>query len=343
MNKIKLISYFLMLALFASSSIFASGGSRNGTAGATELLIPVGARGVAMSGSTLTGATGVEALYWNPANLARGESTTNVLFSHMNYIADINVEYGAISTNIEGFGAIAVSLKSLNIGAIDVTTVDHPDGTGQTYTPSFVTLGLTYSRLLSDRIAVGLTAKLVSERIDLVSATGVAFDVGISYKNLGNVDGLSFAVVLKNLGPQMKFDGSGLNILANAGDLLRPPQYYKIDAAGFELPSTLELGLGYQYNLNADNQVMLNAVFQNSNFYGDEYKLGLEYGYNKLLFLRAGYDIMPDITSDANIYGMTAVFGINYNLGGLDFKLDYAYRDVKYFDANHVFTVTLGF
>jgi hypothetical protein len=343
MKKINLISYFLIIALFASSSIFASGGSRNGTAGATELLIPVGARGVAMSGSTLVGATGVEALYWNPANLARGDMGTNVLFSHMNYIADITVQYGAISTNIEGFGALALSLKSLNIGSIAVTTVDHPDGTGQTYTPGYLTLGLTYSRLLSDRISVGVTANLISEKIDLVSATGIAFNVGISYKNLGNIDGLSFAVVLKNLGPQMKFDGSGLNILASSTDLLRTPQYYKVDAAGFELPSTLELGLGYQFNINANNGVMVNAVFENSNFYGDEYKVGLEYGFNKLVYLRAGYDFIPDIDEDANIYGFTAGFGINYSLSGLDLKLDYAYRATKYFDANHVFTVALGF
>ena len=344
MKKINFIRYFLIVTLLASNSIFASGGSRNGTAGATELLIPVGARGVAMSGSTLVGASGVEALYWNPANLARGEQNTNVMFSHMNYIADIGVDYGAISTNIEGFGALALSIKSLNIGSINETTVDHPDGTGQTFTPSFVTLGLTYSRLLSDRIAVGVTANLITEKMGLVSSSGFAFNVGVSYRNLGNIEGLSFAVVLKNLGPQMKYDGSGLNINANASDLSRPPQLYKIDAAGFELPSTLEIGLGYTYNFNAEHALLFNGVFQNSNFYGDEYKVGLEYGFNKMFYVRGGYDFMPDIDKTANIYGMTAGLGINYDLGGgLDLKLDYAYRSVKYFDANHVFTVTFGF
>lgn len=344
MKKINFIRYFLIVTLFASNCIFASGGSRNGTAGATELLIPVGARGIAMSGSTLVGATGIEALYWNPANLVRGDQGTNVMFSHMNYIADMTVEYGAISTNIEGFGALALSIKSLNVGSINETTVDHPDGTGQTFTPSFVTLGLTYSKLLSDRIAVGVTANFVSEKISLVSTTGIAFNIGVSYKNLANIDGLSFALVLKNLGPQMKYDGSGLNINANASDLSRPPQLYKIDAAGFELPSTLELGLGYTYNFNAKNALLINGVFQNSNFYGDEYKVGLEYGFNKIFYVRGGYDFMPDIDKDANIYGLTAGLGVDYSLGaGVDLKLDYAYRSVKYFDANHVFTVTFGF
>ncbi len=343
MKKIKLIGYFLILALFASSSIFAGGGSRNGTAGAVQLLIPVGARGIAMSGSSIVGATGVEALYWNPANLVRGESNTNVLFSNMSYIADMSVQYGAVSTNIEGFGAIALTLKSINVGSIPITTVQYPDGTGATFTPSFMTVGFTYSRLLSDRIAIGVTANLITEKLALVSTTGFGFNVGISYKNLANVEGLSFAVVLKNLGPSMKYEGSGLNVYATSQNLLRPTQYYKVDAAPFELPSTLELGLGYTYNFNATNALIINGVFQNSNFYGDEYKFGLEYGFNQTFFVRGGYDFLPELNKEDNIYGITAGIGLNYNLGGVNFKLDYAYRAVKYFDANHVFTVTFGF
>lgn len=342
MKKINFIVLLLLVSLL-TTSVFAGGGSRNGTAGAAQLLIPVGARGIAMSGSSLIGSSGAEAIYWNPANLARGESNTNVMFSHMNYIADIGVEYGAISTNLEGFGAIGLSIKSLNVGKIDVTTVQNPDGTGQTYSPQFMTLGFTYSRLLSDRISVGITANLVTEKIELVSTTGFAFNVGVSYKNLGNVDGLSFAVVLKNLGPQMKYDGSGLLIRADAASLERPTQLYAIQAAGFELPSTLELGLGYNYNFNSSNSLMVNGVFQNSNFYGDEYKLGLEYTFDNLLFVRGGYMFMPELEKDDNIYGLTAGFGIKYNLGGVDLKFDYGFRDTKYFDDNHVFTVSLGF
>lgn len=341
MNKMKVLSIVLVI-LFAAGEIFAGGGSRNGTAGATQLLIPVGARGVAMSGATLVGATGVEGLYWNPANIASGEYSTSVMFSHMQHIADINVEYGAVATNIEGFGSIGLSIKSLGIDEIPITTVQNPDGTGQNFKPSFMILGLTYARMLSDRISVGLTANVVSERIDLVSATGLAFNLGVSYKNLGNVDGLSFAVVLKNLGPQMKYDGTGLNVKAISTDLSRPTQWYKVEAAAFELPSTLELGFGYNYKFNESNAFVLNGVFQNSNFYGDEYKFGAEYGYNNLFFIRAGYALLEGVGDDGNIFGLTAGAGINYDLGGVGFKFDYAYRETKFFDNNHVFTVQLG-
>ncbi len=40
-------------------------------------------------------------------------NSASVMFSHMSHIADIGVEYGAVSTNFEGFGVVSLSLKSL--------------------------------------------------------------------------------------------------------------------------------------------------------------------------------------------------------------------------------------
>lgn len=341
MKKIKLITTLFLI--ITAGNIFAGGGTRNGTAGASQLLVPVGARGIALAGSSIINSNGVEAIYWNPANLARGEKSSSVMFSQMNYIADIGVSYGAVSTNLESFGAIGFSIKTFAIGEIPVTTVSSPDGTGQTFTPQYITIGLTYSKLLSDRISFGVTANYISEKIELVETTGLSFNVGISYQNLGNVEGLGFAVVLKNLGPQMKYDGSGLYVSASSLDLTRPTQLYKIDGQSFELPSTLELGLGYQLSINETNSLQLNGVFQNSNFYSDEYRLGAEYSYDNMFYVRGGYALLPDIDADDNIFGLTAGVGINYNLGGLGFKFDYAFRDTEFFEDNHVFTVQFDF
>ncbi len=343
MKKIKLISLLLVLAVVASSVVYAGGGNRNGTAGATELLIPVGARGIAMSGATLTGAKGVEAIYWNPANLARTDYSTTVMFSQMSYIADIGVSYAAIGTNIEGLGALGFSIKALSMDEIAITTVDKPDGTGQFFTPQFVTLGLTYSRLLSDRISVGVTMNYVTEKLDLVSASGIAFNIGVAYKNLGNIDGLSFALAIKNLGPQMSYDGSALYVKAESPDLERTSQLYKIDVAAFELPSTLELGVGYEFNINESNSLSMNTVFQNSNFYADEYKIGAEYSYDNTFFGRIGYSMLDGIETADQVYGLTFGAGINYNLGSSTVKIDYAFREAKFFDSNHIFAISFGF
>ncbi len=341
MKKIYLKLFILILT---ASVAFADGGVRNGTGAASQLLIPVGARGIAMSGSSVAGSSGLEALYWNPANLAI-DGGTNVMFSNMTHIADIGVTYFGVSTSLEGFGTIALNLKSLSIGDIPVTTVDNPDGTGQSFKPSFITIGLTYSRMLSDRISVGLTVNYISEKLDLVSTSGVAFNFGVTYRNLANINGLALAMVLKNFGPQMKYDGSGLYIAATPASLERGEVLYKRDAAAFDLPSTLEIGLSYTYNFNSSNSFQLDGAYQNSNYYADEYKVGLEYALNNMFFVRGGYLFTPSFSdnTDYNIYGLTAGLGIRYDLGGTLLKVDYAFRQTKFFNNNHVFSLQFGF
>lgn len=343
---IKKIFLSTIITLCAAGIVLAGGGSRNGTGGASELLIPVGARGIAMGGANLANSVGLEALYWNPANISRvGDYNTGVLVSHMNHIADIGVDYGAVSINVEGFGAVAFSIKSLSVGDIEITTADNPDGTGATFEPQFVTVGLTYSRLLSDRISVGLTGNFISEKLGLVDATGIAFNVGVTYSSFANIEGLNIAVVMKNIGPQMKFDGSGLLLQAGSGQLNRPDQLYKVEAQSFELPSTLELGLSYQYTFNEENALQLAGQFSNNNFWGDEYKIGGEYEYNDLLFVRTGFSYAPELDADANLFGINAGLGLKYDLGGANILIDYAYQAVK-FDAlgdRHVFSVGFGF
>lgn len=338
--RLLVIVFALLLALDA---VYAGGGNRTGTGGATQLLIPVGPRGIAMGEANVATAYGVEALFWNPAGVAKLQGSTSVMFSHMNYIADIGVEYGAVSTNLEGFGVLSLSLKSLSIGDILVTTTQDPDGTGDTFKPQMLTAGLSYSRQLTERISVGLTANFVNETLGRVSASGVAFNVGVIYDDLADVNGLSIGIVMKNVGPQMKYDGSGLAIQADVEDFNRPPQYYKVDSAPFEMPSTFEIGLGYKPVLDDMNSLQFAGAFQNNNFSGDEYKLGAEYGYDKTFFARVGYQIAPQIDSENYLYGLTAGAGINYQLEGIALRVDYAYRDVQYFGGNHIFALSLGF
>jgi hypothetical protein len=261
----------------------------------------------------------------------------------MSYIADIGVDYGAVSTNIEGFGVVSLALKSLSVGDIPVTTTQNPDGTGQKFTPQFFTLGLTYSRQLSDRVAVGLTTNLISERMGDVSATGVGFNVGVVYDNLGSIDGLSVGIAVKNIGEQMTFQGSGLLTQATVEGQNRPPQYYQIQAAAFELPSSIEFGMGYRRTIGGDNAVQLCGAFQSQNFSDDEYLVGVEYSYQDIFFLRGGYDFAQRNSTDREyLYGPSFGAGIHSSVGSFDLSFDYAFRAVSVFNNNHVFSVMLG-
>lgn len=340
----KLISLLIVVfaLLLMLDVAYAGGGNRTGTAGAAELLIPVGPRGIAMGEANVSTSYGLEALFWNPAGVAKMENSSQVIFSHMSYIADIGVEYGGVAANFEGFGAVALSIKALSVGDIPVTTTQNPDGTGATFSPQMIVAGLSYSRLLTDKISVGLTGNYISETLGDVSANGFAFDIGVIYTDLAELNGLSLGVVLKNIGTNMTYSGTGLLALADVQNFNRPPQYYKIDAAPFELPSNFQLAAGYKPTLDDMNSLQFSALYQNNNFSGDEGKLGAEYGYNNTFFVRAGYQFALQ-ESDNYIYGLTAGAGINYEISGFGIKIDYAFRDTKYFDGSHIFAVTLGF
>jgi hypothetical protein len=342
MKKIFNFLTIVFVLLLSLDVVYAGGGNRTGTGGASELLIPVGPRGIAMGEANVATSYGLESLFWNPAGVARMENSSQVLFSHMSYIADIGVEYGAVAANFEGFGALALSIKALSIGDIPVTTTQNPDGTGATFSPQMVVAGLCYSRQLTDRISVGLTGNFISETLGDVSASGVAFDVGVIYDDLANLNGLSIGVVLKNIGPSMTYTGTSLLVSGAVGELNRPPQYYTIEAAPFELPSNFQLAAGYKPVIDEMNSLQFSGIYQNNNFSGDEAKLGGEYGYNNMFFVRAGYQFAMQET-DNYIYGFTAGAGINYDIEGFGIRVDYAFRDTKYFDGSHIFALTLGF
>jgi hypothetical protein len=206
-----------------------------------------------------------------------------------------------------------------------------------------LTAGITYARQLTERISVGVTASYLTETLDKVSASGYAFNAGVSYMDLADINGLSFGLVLSNLGPQMTYSGSGLLVLSTVPNLNRPPTYTTLNAASFELPSSFQLGLGYKPQLDDINSLQIAGTFQNNNFSGDEYKIGAEYGYNNMFFARIGYQTSPKSQSDDYIYGFTAGVGINYDFEGIGLKVDYAYRAVKYLGDNHVFALSLGF
>src|SRR5574341_1418613 len=133
-NIILILAAFVLIVAASSQ---AGNSDRSGTAGATELLIPVGARGSALGGSVVANSYGVDAVYWNPAGLAWLEGT-EATGSYLPYIADIDVSYAAIGKNIEDFGAIALSVKAVSIGDIEETTTLYPEGTGSVFNPTLV-------------------------------------------------------------------------------------------------------------------------------------------------------------------------------------------------------------
>jgi len=342
----KLIQILMLGVLLVSFSLeaYAGGGKRNGTSGAEELLIPVSARGLAMGGAYVSGIEGIDAIFYNPAGMGVSSSSAEAQFTYMNYIADIGMSYAAVAVNFESFGSLGFSVKTLDFGDIPVTTVENPYGTGAVFSPTYVTLGLTYANSLTDRIRVGVNVKLVTQEIVRSSATGVALDAGVQYNGVAGVEGLKFGVVLKNLGPQIQFEGPDLLRTASESGSNRGNNFYAIEAASYEMPSQLELGLAYERQFSDDYKAVVATSFQNNNFSHDEYHLAGEFAYNDMLFLRGGYSYVSEAADDDDQYLFGPTFGAGVKVdSGVAIQVDYAYRWARYFDANHMISVTLGF
>ena len=346
MFQMKRIVFILLLLSFSVFETFGGGQNRAGTSGAPELRIPVGARYLAMSGAPIANVTGLEAIYWNPAGLDFSPNSANAIFSYRSYIADMNINYVAANGRLGDFGSVGIAFRSLNIGDIKETTMDQPDGTGAIFSPTYFVLGLTYSKQLTDRIAIGANINLINETIDRVSASGFSFDFGVQYRDMLEVQGLDLGVVVKNLGSPIKFSGNALFVNVEDPNANRGPTYLAIDAATAELPSEIAIGLSYQRKFDEDNMVTVSGSFQNNNYTYDDYKIGAEYSYRNILFVRGGYLFSPQSTDNTpNIFqDYTLGLGLNFKqFSGIDLELDYAYVPVKYFDANHVFALSFGF
>lgn len=337
----KIFIKLFIIVLVIASNIFAGDPSRKGTTGAEQLLIPVGARSIATSGAFISSVTGLEAIYYNPAGL-NVAMKNEAMFNYMTYLADINVSYFAAGAVLGDLGSVALSVSTMDFGDIPVTTNDSPDGTGSTFSPSFITVGATYSKIITDRVAVGVNAKVVSESFSNVSANAVAIDFGVQYRFQ---NGISLGAVVKNIGTKMKYSGSGLRYKSNIPGAYpgSRPGVSEVTAESFEIPSYFSLSLGYKYNFNEQNSLNMASSFINNNSFEDQLKVGMEYSFMDIFFARAGYDMYLQNT-DESIYGLTFGAGVNYSFtDGIGVSFDYAYRDVDEFpEPNHVFTVKLN-
>ncbi|NOX64434.1 MAG: PorV/PorQ family protein [Chlorobi bacterium] len=335
----KLLTVFIILIF--SVTVFAGDAARKGTAGAEQLLIPVGARSIATVGAFNSHFTGVESIYYNPGGLDRMKGT-EAMFNMMQYIADINISYFAIATKL-GIGSIGLTYKGIDFGDIPVTTNQNPDGTGQTFSPNYFVLGFTYSTMITDRVSAGASLSLINETIMNTGASGFAIDFGVQYRFAPN---FSLGVSVKNIGGNMRYTGEDLKVKTEvpSSALGSGLGVYEVDTESFQIPSYFDLSMGYTFEFTEENRLSIAGVFRNNNTIENELKLGLEFQFLNVLSLRGGYNFLTENSSTA-IYNWAVGAGINFNIAdSFDLMFDYAYRNVEDFPAdNHVFTLILGF
>lgn len=348
-SKLLTVLMALLLVVGLSFQAFAGNPDKRGTAGAMELLIPMGAKGTALAGSNIASISGVDAMYWNPAGMATMKSNIETSFSYMKWIADVNVSYGALAFKT-GLGTIGFGFQSLGFGDIAVTTEEYPNGNGAFYSPQYMTVIASYSRAMTDRTFIGINAKFISEKIVETSASTVALDMGVQYIS---EFGIKVGVALKNFGSPIHFDGSDLDRQVVLPDTPpnTPARYLRLIADEAELPSLFEIGLGYDFSPMEKTTLSFNGAFRHANFSTDQILVGIEANYNDILFLRGGYEYGLTVDEDPlgetdYMFGPAFGFGLVQPLSGtMSIAFDFAYRmwAADYFDNNMYFTAKLLF
>jgi hypothetical protein len=160
---------------------------------------------------------------------------------------------------------------------------------------------------------------------------------------------LRFGVSLKNVGPSMKFDGDGLFV---RGEISTGTINTTISpgAQTFELPSTLNIGAAYDFNVMEDHMITVAGNFNSNSFTRDQIQGGVEYAFMKMFMVRAGIDYQKNVFSkettrvahNGPTFGATVQ--VPFGAGkSKSFGVDYSYRTSDPFSGSHGIGVNLLF
>lgn len=347
----KKIYLFTLLFALASATAFAGNPDRQGEAGAAQLLMNPWAPSAGLHSLNTSNVWGVESMRINPAGLSR-MTGTQVMLGYANYLQGTDISQQALGVGVASGkgGALGFSIHALNFGDVPVTTTAQPEGTGADLALNFINIGLTYAYTFEEAVSVGITLRGVSEGTADVSAFGFAIDAGVQYVT-GENDEFKFGLSLRNIGSRMSYGGQGLATAGPNPDSDVPFELtYNQRAAGFEMPSVLNIGASYDFLASLEkHRVTLMGNFTANSFSRDQLGAALEYGFKEQFFVRAGYraDIEQGVDTEVPIYdGLSAGASIRVPVKKGDndrsFSIDYAWRNTRIYNGTHNFGISVS-
>lgn len=313
----KYTKLLLSLGLITLSVTVALGANKIGQSSFQTLKISKGVRGTAMGDAYVALVNDVSSVYWNPAGLVKiTQGQGQLLISRINMPADISYHTIAYGRNL-GFGSIGMNVDFLKTDKMDVVTVDGK--TGETFTASEMIIGFSFAQAIIDNFSYGFTLKYLRDDFADKDQTAFSGDMGVRYRT--DFRGLTLGIVVKNIGPDTKFDGSYTNQLtAQAGG--KAVENTKFGDA--PQPSTFQFALAATANemfgMNFEGQdIAFSVQLESPSDRPERVAFGAEYNFQQMLFLRSGYKF------NAGEEGFTFGLGVNYQVGKLGYAFDYAY------------------
>lgn len=296
------------------------------------LSVPVGARGSAMGDAFTAVCEGAEAMFWNPAGMARINNKWDISGGYNQWIADIKHWHFDVVYNAPLIGVFGVNVTWVDYGVFYGTVRSETDPSGYIemgeFEPVALTAGLAYSKQVSDRFSFGVNLKYISQDFgdayigevydyDTVGNkySTFAFDFGVLYYT--GIKDLRLGVCVQNISQELEYieDAYSLPYIIKIGlamDLLK--------AFGMEDPShSLTLAIDAAHPRDFTERV----------------HFGLEYWLYEMIALRAGYKLNYD---EDNVS-----LGVGLREKRTGIKVDYAYNPFGNLSEVHRVSVGVGF
>ena len=272
-NPMKWLTISLVVISFQTMIMAEGDNDKVGSSAFKFLNIQTDAHGAALGGLAAQ-ASGANALFWNPAGIA-GSEGIGVSAGMTQWLVDTQVMNAGVVMPMMG-GTIGLSLVSVNYG--DIMKSGWGEESGQfifqpnqgSFTPTDMSLQASYGRSLSDKFSLGGTAKMISQSIDDVSISGLAFDIGTQF-NTG-YRGISMGAVISNFGPDV--------------DSQAPDDASYEEFPGMSLPMTFSFGVVGEAipGLNAGLNVLKQADMAQEFIFNGEYSVAglasIRFSYN---------------------------------------------------------------
>ena len=298
-----LVILFLGVSTGRATDIHCKAGSK----GLSFLKVGLGARAAALGGAYVAAADDATGPLWNPAGLTAVDGP-ELVFVHSQWFQDVRSEFvgGAVKNGENGFG---FGFLMSTVGEIEQRAPETGKLIG-TFSAYDIALSGAYARKVRDEVSLGLTLKVLYEKMYVYSSSGIALDLGV--RIAPGIDDLSVGAVLQNIGR-----------MGAMRDEETP------------LPFTAKAGVAYCVGAESlKGTLLLTADISKASDYWTTVHTGLEYRLDRRLALRGGCSFGQDERS------FSAGIGLAFNI----YRLDYAYApfDLDLGDTHRVgFSISL--
>ncbi|MCB0480464.1 MAG: PorV/PorQ family protein [Flavobacteriales bacterium] len=303
------ILVFLIPIVGISQVLPKLGSQRTGVAAMTYLKNDGSPRSLGMAGANLTLDNDGFTPFTNPATTTSinkfGIGMSNYFFGAGANQTFVSAVYALPSSG----SAFSFSVNNFNSGEQKVRTEFQPEGTGELFYVNMGSAGLGYSKKLSDQFSFGLNLKYVYEFMVQYQSHTVAADLGFIYHI--DVKDLAFAVAVSNFGGSSALKGDYQEVTFGNTTTPTPDKY--------PLPTEFKIGVS-MIPYKTDKHAIMTAIQLNHpNDNAENFRIGIEYGYRQLLFLRTGI-VLGRLSQKAPTMGA----GVNGRVGNHPIQINYS-------------------